>query len=137
MPFCPKCREEYREGFTVCPECGSELVPALPPQNQEPSLTGRLVVASIVYDEITASILESKLQSAGIPYLRQYQAGGEVMRLYMGASFFGIELLVPEEMLDLASAILAPGPVPDLEQQALDAETTPEEEEKKGNGNGT
>lgn len=26
MPWCPKCRTEYREGFTVCADCGSELV---------------------------------------------------------------------------------------------------------------
>ena len=26
MPWCPKCKSEYREGFTVCADCGSELV---------------------------------------------------------------------------------------------------------------
>ena len=26
MPWCPKCKTEYREGFTVCADCGSELV---------------------------------------------------------------------------------------------------------------
>lgn len=26
MPFCPKCEQEYREGFTKCHECGSPLV---------------------------------------------------------------------------------------------------------------
>ena len=26
MPWCPKCKSEYREGFTVCAECGSKLV---------------------------------------------------------------------------------------------------------------
>jgi flagellar biosynthesis GTPase FlhF len=26
MPWCPKCRNEYREGFTVCADCGVELV---------------------------------------------------------------------------------------------------------------
>lgn len=26
MPWCPKCKSEYREGFTVCSDCGSELV---------------------------------------------------------------------------------------------------------------
>lgn len=25
MPWCPKCKSEYREGFTVCADCGSEL----------------------------------------------------------------------------------------------------------------
>ncbi len=31
MPFCPNCREEYREGFRVCVDCGAELVRELPP----------------------------------------------------------------------------------------------------------
>lgn len=26
MPWCPRCKTEYREGFTVCADCGSELV---------------------------------------------------------------------------------------------------------------
>ena len=29
--WCPKCREEYREGFTRCGDCGAELVAELPP----------------------------------------------------------------------------------------------------------
>ena len=29
MPWCPKCRNEYREGFTVCADCGVELVDVL------------------------------------------------------------------------------------------------------------
>ena len=26
MPWCPKCKNEYREGITVCADCGCELV---------------------------------------------------------------------------------------------------------------
>lgn len=26
MPWCPKCKSEYREGFTVCADCGGVLV---------------------------------------------------------------------------------------------------------------
>lgn len=26
MPWCPKCRSEYREGFSICADCGSQLV---------------------------------------------------------------------------------------------------------------
>ncbi len=26
MPWCPKCRSEYREGFSICADCGVELV---------------------------------------------------------------------------------------------------------------
>ena len=29
MPWCPKCRNEYRDGFTVCSDCGTPLVSEL------------------------------------------------------------------------------------------------------------
>ena len=29
MPWCPKCKMEYREGFTTCSECHVDLVPSL------------------------------------------------------------------------------------------------------------
>lgn len=29
MPWCPKCKNEYVEGMTVCADCGSELVKSL------------------------------------------------------------------------------------------------------------
>lgn len=32
MPWCPKCKNEYKEGVTVCVDCGTELV------NEQPEL---------------------------------------------------------------------------------------------------
>lgn len=29
MPWCPKCKSEYREGFTVCSDCGIKLIESL------------------------------------------------------------------------------------------------------------
>lgn len=40
MPWCPKCKTEYREGFTVCADCGSELVSELPVEEQNTSFWG-------------------------------------------------------------------------------------------------
>jgi len=34
MPFCPSCRYEYREGFSVCSSCGENLVDQLPPERE-------------------------------------------------------------------------------------------------------
>ena len=30
--FCPRCRDEYREGFTWCRDCDAALVDRLPPE---------------------------------------------------------------------------------------------------------
>jgi len=32
LMFCPKCRGEFREGFTVCQRCNENLVNELPPE---------------------------------------------------------------------------------------------------------
>lgn len=32
MPWCPKCKNEYKEGITVCVDCGCELVDSLEDQ---------------------------------------------------------------------------------------------------------
>ena len=37
MPWCPKCETEYREGITVCADCGSTLVEDLFVQKEENS----------------------------------------------------------------------------------------------------
>ena len=37
MPWCPKCKTEYREGFTVCADCGSELVKEQPVEERKAS----------------------------------------------------------------------------------------------------
>ena len=34
MPWCPKCETEYREGITVCADCGSALVEELTVQQE-------------------------------------------------------------------------------------------------------
>ena len=41
MPFCPRCRAEYRAGFRRCSDCGEVLVPSLPPE--EPRKINELV----------------------------------------------------------------------------------------------
>ena len=36
MPWCPKCETEYRDGITVCADCGSVLVEDLSASKTEP-----------------------------------------------------------------------------------------------------
>jgi hypothetical protein len=32
--FCPSCRDEFREGYTTCADCGVALVDTLPPEGE-------------------------------------------------------------------------------------------------------
>lgn len=38
MPWCPKCKCEYREGITECADCKISLVDELPPDSENPYL---------------------------------------------------------------------------------------------------
>jgi len=41
MPWCPKCRSEYKEGVQRCLECGAALVSELPAEGREPRVPSR------------------------------------------------------------------------------------------------
>ena len=64
--FCPVCRNEKREGFTICPECNVPLVDELPPE-QELEYAEFTTVFS-TGNPVLVSIAKSILQDAGIPY---------------------------------------------------------------------
>ncbi len=61
--FCPKCRSEYRPGFTRCADCDVSLVDELPTGD-----TGDPLVAFETSDASLIPIVESLLRGAGIPF---------------------------------------------------------------------
>ncbi|MCC6488368.1 MAG: DUF2007 domain-containing protein [Candidatus Hydrogenedentes bacterium] len=67
--FCPKCRTEYREGFTTCADCGATLVDTLPPE-PEPEYVD-LVTVLETNEAADFAVAESLLQAAGIDYVVQ------------------------------------------------------------------
>ena len=53
--FCPKCKCEYREGFSECADCKVPLVPELPPEpkqklDSKPDLSWTDLVCIRIYD---------------------------------------------------------------------------------------
>ncbi|MDO7787102.1 hypothetical protein [Desulforamulus aquiferis] len=66
--FCPKCKCEYREGFTVCADCKIQLVDELQeeiPQNKE-YIQYVYIMSSLNPGEIT--FIKSILESENITY---------------------------------------------------------------------
>ena len=70
--WCPNCKTEYRDGVTVCSDCGAELVPALPVEFED------LVRVAAVADETEANLLADFLESEGITGLELVEAEEEI-----------------------------------------------------------
>src|SRR5260370_23200920 len=82
MKYCTQCGSEYREGVTVCADCGgTELVTAeqmhqrglLLPQELDER---RFVVAGTADDPLTSERLEQVLQDSPIPVFPRARRGG-------------------------------------------------------------
>jgi pentatricopeptide repeat protein len=80
MPFCPRCRSEYRRGIGRCPDCLLALVSELPdglaaPEGR-PGQDGSAdeVLLCLVTGEIHAKLLQDALASQGIPSRTRFAA---------------------------------------------------------------
>ncbi len=101
--FCPKCRTEYRKGFTTCADCEIPLVAQLP---SEPSPAPESEY--IDYEEILAThspadvvFLKSLLDSENITYFFQ----GEHVAPYV---YYGLpmRLLVKKDQVEKTIELL-------------------------------
>ncbi|MBM7614059.1 hypothetical protein [Alkaliphilus hydrothermalis] len=110
MPWCPKCKSEYREGFSKCNNCDLDLVEALEGDkreniNGEKDYSGEALLITVGDDNI-ASIIEAKLKHFNIPVLKRYKESGGYMNIYMGNTAFGIDLYVPAAALEEALGLI-------------------------------
>jgi len=107
--FCPKCRAEFREGFTFCRKCNTHLVAELLPLEEKPKITYTQNPETFlisVFDDNQATVVESLLRAYKIPTIRRYNLLGHYFQLYWGLTVFGIELYVPAKALIIAQGIL-------------------------------
>ena len=67
--FCPKCRAEHREGFSVCSDCNVDLVHELPPE-PEPECAEHIGYEEVLatYNPTDIAIMKSLLDAQGITY---------------------------------------------------------------------
>jgi len=103
--FCPKCKAEYRAGFTVCSDCNVRLVFRLPEEEEEELVQADLVVVSTVQGPLEEGQIRSFLEANGIPTVIRGEAVG---RTY-GITIDGLgarQILVPAEFEATARDLL-------------------------------
>ena len=106
--FCPKCKAEYREGFYRCADCEVDLVPELPPEEEQPLEQPaeylNLVNIETYYNRHEAELAKGFLSVNGINAVVLGDDGGGVQP---GLSFSrGVRLLVKEGDVEKAKEIL-------------------------------
>ena len=58
MVYCPKCKAEYRDGFTECADCGVKLVEAIEQPEKKAGLISKFLMES---DDIDSRITDGHL----------------------------------------------------------------------------
>lgn len=100
MAFCPNCEAEYREGFTVCPDCNLELVAELTAENKVHDTSGgEPVPLQSFSNSAEAEMVREVLSSNGI---RSFVQGGDFAVI---PSSFSQEVIVMVDERDLSRAV--------------------------------
>jgi hypothetical protein len=98
--YCPKCRYEYKEGVTKCPDCGVDLVVKLPPEDTEEYIEYTEILETFNPGDV--AILKSILDEEDITY---YFHGENFGR--MGAMMEPSRLMVKTDEADEARELIS------------------------------
>lgn len=103
--FCPECRAEYREGFTVCADCQVDLVPTLPEAVHDERPDMELVTVFDSTNPALIGIAKTVLDAARIEFL---VFGEDGARVFSGNPFLGrVRLQVEKKLGEEAEELLS------------------------------
>ncbi|MDP2605704.1 MAG: DUF2007 domain-containing protein [Deltaproteobacteria bacterium] len=97
--YCPKCKGEYREGFTQCADCQIPLVDELP-QSESDDAPIDLVEVLSTADPGLIALVKSVLEAEDIPYLAH---GEHFSRMH---ATIPVRFLVAKEDVEVAREVL-------------------------------
>ena len=106
MPWCPHCKTEYRAGFTVCTDCGAQLVDNLP-ETPEPGDTNHPTESVLLMHCPTtfdADATLALLRSFGIPCFSHPDM--DAQKTYTGVSMTGENIFVERSQAEQAREIV-------------------------------
>jgi hypothetical protein len=96
--YCPKCRAEFVEGITKCPDCEVDLVEDLPPEDE--ILYKDYATVYTTSDSGLIAIAESLLKSENITYAKK----SEGLQAVYGIGF--VQFQVPPKDKEKATELL-------------------------------
>lgn len=112
MPWCPKCKSEFREGFTECESCGVALVDELPEERPEdspralPEGMSKPIVIHTAANRLEAEMLCDMLREHDIVVLDRAAAFRQI-QAYSGADArFGVEIVVDASQVTKARLLI-------------------------------
>lgn len=102
--FCPKCKSEYREGFSKCAECDVDLISELPPEPEEIPEYVDWVNISTFTDRYEADLAQGLLEASDIAAVTFADDCGSVDPALTWAR--GVRLMVNKADIEKAKEIL-------------------------------
>lgn len=107
--YCPNCLYEYKEGITKCEDCGADLLPGVPPEEEEGDLP-EMETAELteVQNDVEAAALRSMLTDMDI---YSFMRSNILPHTGINLSFFNKKsygtIIVNKEDLEKAKEVLA------------------------------
>jgi Putative prokaryotic signal transducing protein len=93
--FCPKCKTEYKKGFSRCADCDVDLIPELPPEPEAPEEYVDLINIKTFSSRQDAELAKGLLAANGV---NAVVSGDDYGGINPGLAFSsGVRLLVKEE----------------------------------------
>jgi hypothetical protein len=101
--FCPKCKAEYRDGFTECADCNIALVYELPAEIEREKNNGCVDLKELLTtnDQGEIALFKSILEGEKIPFVPQGDHFSTMQAYGMTVRF-----LVPKDYLEQARQLL-------------------------------
>jgi len=87
MPFCPKCKYEYKTGSDVCPDCNTALVDSLAKDDSQETHQDWIPLARLTSSQYAEMVMEA-LRAKDIPAVIHSDAGHFGQTGQMGTSSF-------------------------------------------------